>query len=64
MIDLNVDKHESYGNIDISRFSGNNSEFFGSDLYHNGGISITISNADRSKEYGRERIHSCEQLIR
>lgn len=38
--------HESYGNLQISKFSSNHSEFFGSDLVHRGGYEITISNCE------------------
>ena len=39
-------QHESYGMISISKFQGNGAQFFGSDLIQNGGVSITISQAD------------------
>lgn len=57
-------EHESYGMLDISRFSGNNSQFFGSDLVHGGGISITISKADVERSLHKDWFHSGEQLIR
>ena len=57
-------EHESYGMINISKFTGNNSQFFGSDLTHGGGVSITISKADVDRKYHREWFHSGEELIR
>lgn len=58
------DKHESYGMIDISRFTGNGSQFFGSDLVHNGGISITISTAEKERKLNSEWYHADKSLIR
>lgn len=57
-------KHKSFGVIDISRFSSNGSQYFGSDLSHNGGISITISNAEKVKGLSSDFIHPEESLIR
>ncbi len=58
------DNHESYGMVSISRFSCNGAEFFGSDIYHNGGISISISKADVDRQYHREWFHSGQEIIR
>ena len=60
----NKKEHESYGIIDISRFTGNNSQFFGSDLCHNGGIAITIRNAEKIRNLNSDWYHSKENLIR
>lgn len=59
-----IKEHESYGMIDVSRFSGNNSQFFGSDLSHNGGISITICNAEKARNLNSDWFHSKDELIR
>ena len=56
-------EHESYGIIDISRFSSNKSEFFGSDLTHQGGISISIRKADIDRKYHKEWFNSGAELI-
>lgn len=56
-------EHESYGMIDISRYTGNNQQFFGSDLYQNGGITIRISNAELETKYNSEWYHHTEPLI-
>lgn len=56
--------HESYGNIAINKFQSNQAEFFGSDIYHSGGISITISQAETERGYGRNRIYPRDQVIR
>lgn len=47
-------EHESYGMIDIARFTGGNCQFFGSDLRHNSGISITISSASLKRDLPHE----------
>lgn len=57
-------KHESFGMIDISRFNSNGSQYFGSDLSHNGGISISIHNAEKNTTYNSEFYHSKDELIR
>lgn len=59
-----IKEHESYGMISISRFTGNGSQFFGSDLIHNGGISITISNAEKATKLSSNWYHSNKELIR
>ena len=56
--------HESYGMINISRFQSNKSQFFGSDLVHSGGISISIKNAEESRYLHREWHHGFNELIR
>jgi len=57
-------EHESYGMISISRFSSNKSEFFGSDVSHAGGISITISKADVERKYHGEWFHAGDEIVR
>ena len=56
-------EHVSYGMIDISRYSGGKGEFFGSDLCHNGGISIKISNAEAETKYSSNWYHPTNNLI-
>jgi hypothetical protein len=58
------DKHESYGMLDISRFSGGKGQFFGSDLVHQGGISISIHNANRKRDLSTDWIHAEDEIIR
>lgn len=56
-------KHPSYGKISISRFSSNRVEFFNSDLYHSGGINLTISKGSVERRHGSEHVYSEEDLI-
>lgn len=56
-------EHESFGMIEISRYSGNNQQFFGSDLYQNGGITLRISNAQVETKYNSEWYHHTAPLI-
>ncbi len=56
--------HESYGMISISRFHSNHSEFFGSDLIHNGGIQIEISKASFKRDLSQEWYHPSNEIIR
>ena len=56
--------HKSYGMIDISRFQSNKSQFFGSDLIHSGGISISINNAEKSRYLHKEWYHGYGELIK
>jgi len=64
MENTEIKNHESYGMINISRFSCNKSQFFGSDLSHSGGISITISNAEKETKLNSDWYHTTESLIR
>lgn len=64
MKDKYTKQHESYGMIDISRFTSNGSQFFGSDLLHNGGISITISNAKKETKLNSDWYYQQDLLIR
>ena len=63
-MEIKKTQHESYGIIDVSRFTSNGSQYFGSDLIHNGGISITISSGYKSTTNHTERHHSGLQLIK
>lgn len=56
--------HESYGMVRISRYTGGNGQFFGSDLVHNGGISITISKAEKEVKYSSEWYHAQSEVVR
>ena len=56
--------HESYGMINVSKFNANNAQFFGSDLFHNGGMSITISRADKTRKYSNEWYYAHTDIIR
>ena len=56
-------EHESYGMIQISKYNGS-SEFFGSDVSHNGGVSITISKAVSDRDLSNDWYHSGNELIR
>lgn len=60
---LNKKIHPSYGKVSISRFNSNRAEFFNSDLYHSGGITLEISNASVERRHGSECVYSEEQLI-
>lgn len=59
-----VKTHESYGIIDIARFTGNGSQFFGSDLIHNGGISITIKKGEVERRLSKEWFFGHQEIIR
>lgn len=56
-------KHESFGMLDIAKFNGS-SDFFGSDLNHNGGVYITISLGERERKLNSEWYYSGRQLVR
>lgn len=64
MKDKKENKHESFGMINICRYSGGNGQFFGSDLIHNGGISITINTASVKRDLSTNWYHSNDELIR
>lgn len=57
-------EHESYGMVQINKFSSNNSTFFGSDISHMGGISITISEADVDRKLSDNWYHSGKEIVR
>jgi len=54
--------HESYGMIDIAKFTGKR-EFFGSDIIQNGGINIVISKASVERDLSTEWFHAEEEII-
>jgi len=56
-------QHESFGMIDVSRHTGR-SQYFGSDLEHSGGVSITINKAEKVNRLNTDWFHSKEELIR
>lgn len=60
----NKKQHESYGIIEISKFRANDSQFFGSDLTHNNGISITISNGEKVNKLSSDWYYSRNDLIK
>lgn len=64
MKDEKIYEHESYGIINISKFNSNGSQFFGSDLKHNGGITISISKGEKIRKLNSEWFHENEELIR
>ena len=45
--------HPSYGMIRVSRFTGGKCEFFGSEITNNGGVSITIEEAEVTQSLGK-----------
>jgi len=55
--------HESCGMINICKFSSNKSTFFGSDITHQGGISITISTARKNRHLSKDWYHMDRELI-
>lgn len=57
-------KHESYGMISISRYTGGNCQFFDSDLLHNGGIELTISTARINNSLSHKFISNEEQVVK
>jgi hypothetical protein len=57
------DEHESYGMISISKFTGRELEYFGSDLVHNSGVTITISSADKETKLSSDWYRSKADLI-
>ena len=61
-METNKDNHESYGMISIAKFNGK-SQFFGSDLEHGGGISITISKGEVERKLFSEWYYGGEEMI-
>lgn len=57
-------EHESYGMITVSKFNSNGAQFYGSDLTHNGGVSISISEGDKVRKLNSEWFHSGKELVR
>lgn len=56
-------EHESYGILQINKFTGNNQQFFGSDLIHSGGISVTVSTANAIDKEGYSIVHGDKQIV-
>jgi len=59
----NKKEHDSYGMISISRFSGGGCQFYGSDINHSGGFSITISKSYMENKYASKWHYSSDELI-
>lgn len=57
-------EHESFGMLSVSRYSGQGQQFFGSDLIHEGGVEIEISQADVERKYGHDYYHANKSKIR
>lgn len=55
-------QHESYGMIQVSKYTGT-SDFYGSDIKHNNGITITISKSSVERDLSRERFSQEKELI-
>lgn len=55
--------HESYGMIQINRFQGGINTYFGSSIKHDGGISISIHEADLDRDLSRDSYFSKKTLI-
>ena len=55
--------HESFGMVRVAKYTGS-SEFFGSDIRHNGGVTIEISRGSVKHDLNRNWFHSGEELIR
>ena len=60
----NSKTHESYGQIKVSKFTGNGVEYFGSDIIHNGGISLEISRCSVETKYNSKYYYQEKPLIR
>ena len=61
---MKTEKKECYGKISISKFQSNGCTFFGSDIVHNGGISIEISDAYIDRSHSKNYIGSNKNLIK
>ena len=55
--------HPSYGMIGVFRYQGGKGEFFGSDLKHDGGIRIEISQAGVTQDLGRNWYYDNETIV-
>lgn len=51
----NKKTHESYGMIEINKFTGGQQTYFGSSIRHSGGISISIFDAEINRNLYRDR---------
>ena len=56
-------KHPSYGMIGVFRYQGGKGEFFGSDLTHDGGIRIEISQAEVTQDLGRNWYYGNKTIV-
>lgn len=50
--------HPSYGMIQISKYTGGQSTLFGSSIKHNGGITLSIHNAELHRHLNHDWYHS------
>jgi hypothetical protein len=55
--------HASYGMIDICKYQGGSGQFFGSDIIHNGGISLKIHTAEHRRALSNNWYHPKQQII-
>ena len=55
--------HPSYGQITISRFQGGHSNFYGSKINHNGGISLKITRSVKHRNEYNESYYPTDTLI-
>lgn len=55
--------HPSFGKIQINRFYGGQTTYFGSNIQHNGGISITIKHASLERSLHHDWILSGDDII-
>lgn len=55
--------HESYGMLTFSRFSGNGSEFYGSDLKHSGGVTLRIATGGVKRDLSSNWYYANKNLI-
>ncbi len=63
MKDRDTITHESFGMLDIGRYSGGKSSMFGSAIEHSGGISIKIKRADWDRSFSHDHFYGRENLI-
>jgi len=56
------EKHETYGIVSVSRYTGF-STFFGSDISHSGGISLKIRTAVKERSLHKDWIHSDDNVV-
>jgi len=58
-----MNSKEKQGMISISKFEGNQSSFFGSDIFHSGGVSIKISNCNKERNLSHDNFYTKETVI-
>jgi hypothetical protein len=61
--DSKYDRHPGYGTIQISRWTGGGYSLFGSNLLHDGGVSVRINRAEKKRNLCNDWIHPIEELI-